>query len=102
MQHNHLKTSAIRDGTGFLRCGLRTLWSKKIWIFPNYGVSARTRRVEPVRTFCRQKGRGGVNFSRFYAVIFYERLLIRLIFCTSKIVGDYRKRVKVSLNKSFS
>jgi len=39
--------------------------------FEIYGVSARTRGVEPVQTFC---GQGeGVNFSLFCADVFYER-----------------------------
>jgi len=42
-------------------------------LFEIYGVSARKRWVESVRIFCRQGG--GVNVSRFYADVFYGRLL---------------------------
>jgi len=48
---------------------------KKLGFSEIYGVSARTREVKPVRTFCEQ---GGVNFFRFCADVFYGRPLIRL------------------------
>jgi len=45
--------------------------AKNFGFFEIYGVSARARGVEPVRTFF---GHGeGVNFSRFYADVFYGR-----------------------------
>jgi len=50
------------------RCG------KNIF-FEIYGVSAQTRKVEPVRTFCGQ-GRKGLNFSRFCADVIYGRPLM--------------------------
>jgi len=48
---------------------------KRFRFFEIYGVFARTRGVEPVRTFCGQGGRL-VNFSRFCADAFYGRPLI--------------------------
>jgi len=50
----------------------RTFWCKTLRIFRIYGASARTRRVEPVRTFCGQGGRG-IKLSWFCADIFYGR-----------------------------
>jgi len=51
--------------------------AKYYGFFEIYNVSARTRgggRVEPVRTFFGQ--RGGINFSRFCANVFYGRPLM--------------------------
>jgi len=51
---------------------VRTFGAKNFGFFEIYGVSARTRgrRVEPVRTFFGQGGKG-INFSRFCADVFY-------------------------------
>jgi len=46
---------------------------KNLGFFEVYDVSARTREVELVRTFCGMEK--GVNFLRFYADVFYGRLL---------------------------
>jgi len=56
---------------GFFSADVRTFWFKIFGFFEIYSVSARTRRVgvEPVRTFCRQGGRG-LNFSRFCVDVF--------------------------------
>jgi len=47
---------------------VRTFWCKNIGFFEIYGVSARTREVKPVQTFCGQRE---VNFSRFCADVLY-------------------------------
>jgi len=47
--------------------------AKKFGFFKIFGVSARTRRVEPVQTFYRREG---VNFSRFCADVLYGRPLL--------------------------
>jgi len=46
--------------------------AKNSGFFEIYGVPARTRGVEPVRTFFGQGGEG-FNFSRFCADVFYGR-----------------------------
>jgi len=43
---------------------VRTFWHKKLRIFEIYDVSAWTKGVEPVRTFCEQEE--GVNFVRTF------------------------------------
>jgi len=48
------------------------LGAKISGFFEVYGVSARTRRIEPVRTFY---GQGGVKLSRFCADVLYGRPL---------------------------
>jgi len=59
--------------------------AKSIRFFEFYGVSARTKGVEPERTFFGQ-GRRGVNLSRFCADVFYGRPLIIIIRERSNIV----------------
>jgi len=58
---------------GFVKCDILRirevlLWTSELFVakifFEIYGVSARTRGVEPVRTFYEQGG-GEVNFLRF-------------------------------------
>jgi len=51
---------------------------KNFGFFEIYSVSARTREVELVRIFCRQKEEG-VTFSRFCADVCYGRHLTILI-----------------------
>jgi len=64
------------------------LREKIFGFFEFYGVSAQTggRGVEPVRIFCRQKGRE-VNFSRICADVFYGRFLMP---CACQILHQYR------------
>jgi len=47
-------SSADKGEWGSSDANVHTFWRKKLWIFEIYGVSARTRGVEPVRTFCEQ------------------------------------------------
>jgi len=68
------KRRSHSGGRGFVQCGQRArrvlqmrtsslFDAKNFGIFEIYGVSARTRRVEPVRTFCGQWGRVGQFFA---------------------------------------
>jgi len=53
------------DKVGSSGADVRTFWCKSLRFFTIYGVSARTRGVGPVRTFCGQERRE--NFSQFCA-----------------------------------
>jgi len=56
--------------------------AKNFGFFEIYGVSARTREVEPVRAFF---GQEGVSFSRYCADVFYGRPLVVKTISLSKL-----------------
>jgi len=51
-------SSADKGREFFSDAEVRIFWCKNFGVFEIYGVSARTRGIEPVRSFCEQGGRG--------------------------------------------